>query len=33
MYTTDDSRNDHPHWWAPGTFRFVPPPGVEVLAQ
>lgn len=22
MYTIDDSRNDHPHWWSAGTFRF-----------
>lgn len=22
MYTTDDSRNDHPHWWSPGALRF-----------
>lgn len=22
MYTTDDSRNDHPRWWSPGATRF-----------
>jgi len=22
MYTTDNSRNDHPRWWQPGAMRF-----------